>query len=214
MRLEGIPLQHGVSWNEQKGKKQYPDFAPIFGQTTPIKFEVGGIVVWEKDFSVKCTCIVVSTDLPKTNPDFVDMTIIEHRTNVVFQPLKTALKSYGKDKTPLFKNGTKLYFFHDYFVLPLEFIVIQDMQKQNKEGMFTILANKRRSNPSNPDEFVEIQTFTLHGLVMNKKERQKRKHALMETTGYTGGYKRGGAATSGSPSPEIITVTITITLMI
>ena len=80
--------------------------------------------------------------------------------------------------------------------------------------MFTILAKERCSDLSNPEEFVEIQTFTLHGLVMNKKETQKRKDELMETTGYTGGYKRGGAATSGSPSPEIITVTITITLMI
>ena len=196
MRVDRIPFQHGVSWKEQKGREQSPDFVSIYGQKTPTKFEVGGIVVWQKDLLSRCTCIVVSTDKPNTNKDFVNITIKEHRTNDVFQPLKKDLISYGKDDNALFKDGMKLDFFHDYFELPLQFTVIQDMQKQNKGGMFSILAKEKQNTSSNPDEHVEIQTFSLSGLVLNKGTKPKRKHALM--TEYSGGYNRGGGATSGS----------------
>ena len=89
-------------------------------------------------------------------------------------------------------------------VLPLELEVVEDVQKANKEGMFTAFVKERssrgESNQSNPDHHVEIQTFSLEGLVLkNSSKRKESEDAGNYSCGYTGGYSRGGGNTLGSP---------------
>lgn len=202
-----------MTWKGKEGNESF-HFDQIDGHKTPTKFEVGGIIVWENDTEYS-TCVVVSTCVPNTKKGFANITLIEHGTNVKFQPLLGEVKSYGKNLTAPFKKGLKLYFFDPNFVLPLEFEVMQDVQKSNKEGVFSVFVREKRRKDlpedSNTDSYVEILTLSLHGLVLNQKENKK-KRKINYSRGYSGGYNKGGATTLGSPSPEIIILTLTLTL--
>ena len=95
-----------MTWTGKEGNESV-HFGHIAGHTTPTKFEKGGILVWEDD-SKKSTCVVVSTGVPNTKIGCAKITIKEHRTNDVFQPLLGDVKSYGKNQTAPFIKGTKL----------------------------------------------------------------------------------------------------------
>ena len=103
LRLDTIPLQHGLTWEDKKGKDKgkepSPVFAEIYGHKKPSEFRVGGIVVWGND-SGKFTCVVVATGVHNTKQGCVDITVKEHGTSDVFQPLQVDLISYGIKLTP------------------------------------------------------------------------------------------------------------------
>ena len=164
-----------MTWTGKEGNESF-HFDHIAGHTTPTKFEVGGILVRD---ATKSTCVVVSTCVPNTKIGCAKITIKEHGTNDVFQPLLGDVKSYGKNQTTPFKKGTKLYFFDQNFVLPLEFEVMQDVQKSTRDGVFSVLVREKRRKDlpehSNTDSYVEILTLSLHGLVLNQKENKQEK---------------------------------------
>ena len=186
-----------MTFPKQNGEK--PVFQSISGLTAPSKFDVGGIVVLRNESDSEAyTCVVTAVGVKNTKQGCVDITVIEHGKKDVFQPLKVALKSYGVHSTTPFKQGTKLCFFDANFASPLQFEVIEDVQKPNKEGMYSILATQKKDsrNLSNSDNYLEIQTFSLQGLMMNESSKLKKSNYAEN---YSRGYTKRGGDTLGSP---------------